>query len=839
MQVPFLADSLDTQMYLAPYMIWSGNSTPSNIAIDTTIVNTKSIEAQIHEQLGNIYVNGIGYSDIVSVISIPLIIALFAFSFPFIFQTINRINDKYASKYISTLFRTSTRYNLFWVTNFFSIIYVLSYGASSLLWKEFILIRYPQIWNCITIFVAFSYVCVVIMFVGYCINFNNPNKLLKIIKRRYYLEKSIVWLQRKWVFCKVLLRVSFRHKDKAGNSIYKSARDTVCRWNNSIPEDNYVSRLIGVASFAVKENDFSLFQNVLSSLDNIIDIERKDYSYWYSRQKDDIIKESAVHYRTMRFFDELLTTYRPFSNAYMPNESIIFKMVGAFDRSKYMSYADSFHLAICMRKMLDSENEALLEKYIDYTRYYFKYLRNLPKVFFIKGGLTEGRADVEKESDKSWNNLCCFHYAVLAYAFDKCKYSLLRTHLERDHYSDYNLYPMTGADVLIRYAHCIKDTWSLHNDKLFERKVDIKSLLNKYTATLLLLIPEIEEMGHSISENLTKEIIDTIESSKSDLEKEMNFIKKNTALLNLYPNLAEANLKDRFSHFLDVIKTAFTLSENGKQEDNKGCRTISFVHGFIGRLLGKTRLNNPKAPRINLYTQKLNEEIINDFAIRFKQLSNDVSRSLPYGLFTSELCGKSAEEMVNPCQMIICKLCFLDKNYYCDGYYLYHEYVEQFSTRLIYLALSSFRKMKIKEVNVKSPNFDIFFERFTKGKRENYVLIGVDSPFESILNISFFGHNRFYEGTVPYINIDSSMRSLLTDLDDYIFFKDSLLIVSKKDLPVIVGFEDDKNTRIDYSDISDESKMQLCVRTTVDAYNKLVFNPNAKIAMVRLKQMNL
>lgn len=195
--------------------------------------------------------------------------------------------------------------------------------------------------------------------------------------------------------------------------------------------------------------------------------------------------------------------------------------------------------------------------------------------------------------------------------------------------------------------------------------------------------------------------------------------------------------------------------------------------------------------------------------------------------------------MVNPCQMIICKLCFLDKNYYCDGYYLYHEYVEQFSTRLIYLALSSFRKMKIKEVNVKSPNFDIFFERFTKGKRENYVLIGVDSPFESILNISFFGHNRFYEGTVPYIRIDSSMRSLLTDLDDYIFFKDSLLIVSKKDLPVIVGLEDDKNIGVDYSDISDESKMQLCVRTTVDAYKKLVFNPNAKIAMVRLKRMNL
>lgn len=840
MQIPFFTDSLDTQLSLAPYMMRYEYSMQSNFDIDTTIINSKSIESQIHNLHDNICVNGIGYSDIVSVISIPLIIALFAFSFPFIFQTINHINDKYASKHISILFRTSTKHKLFWIINSLSIFYVITYGACSLLWKESILVKYSQLWNWIMVFVAFAYACIVMLFVWHCINFNNPDKLLIIIKRRYHIEKYIVKLQQKWVFCKVMLRIFFHYKNKAGNTIYKSARDMVCRMHNSVPEDNYVSRLTGVACFAVKENDFSLLQNVLYSLDNIIDIERRSPdTHRFRERKDDVIKESAVHYRTMRFFDELLTTYKPIPNAFMQNESIIFKMVGAFDRTKYMSYADSFHLAICMRKMLDYGNEALLEKYIDYTQYYFKYLLNLPKVFYIKGGLTKDRDDVEKNSVNSWNYLCCFHYAVLAYAFDKCKYSLLRIHLEKDHYSDYNLYPKTGADVLIRYAYCVNDICLLNNDKLFERKVDIKSLLSKYTATLLLLIPKTVEIGCSISEDVSNKIIKTIESSKSDLEKEMNIIKTNTSLLNLYPNLANANSSERFSHFLDVIKMVFTPSESREIKDNKECCTLSFVHSFIGRLLGKTTPNKPRTRRINLYTQKLNKKIIDDFGFRSKQLNNDISCSLPNGLFTSDLCGKNDEELVNPCLLKIDKLCFLDMEYYSEGYHLYHEYVKLFSTRLIYLALSSFRKMKLKEVNVKPPNFDLFFEKFTKGKRENFVLIGIDSPFEAILNIRSLGRDRFYENTVPYVNIDSSMSPLLTDLDNYIYFKDSLLVVAKKDLPTIVNIGGNKDIMIDHKDISDESKMQLSVRTTVDVHKKLIFNSNAKIAMVRLKRMNL
>ena len=68
----------------------------------------------IVSRLDEISTFGIGFSDVISVIAIPLIIMLFAFAFPFIFDTINHINSKYESKELSGLFEQSRRYKSFW-----------------------------------------------------------------------------------------------------------------------------------------------------------------------------------------------------------------------------------------------------------------------------------------------------------------------------------------------------------------------------------------------------------------------------------------------------------------------------------------------------------------------------------------------------------------------------------------------------------------------------------------------------------------------------------------------------------------------------------------------------
>lgn len=75
-------------------------------------------------------------------------------------------------------------------------------------------------------------------------------------------------------------------------------------------------------------------------------------------------------------------------------------------------------------------------------------------------------------------------------------------------------------------------------------------------------------------------------------------------------------------------------------------------------------------------------------------------------------------------------------------------------------------------------------------------------------------------------------------MEYYDFFKDSLLIVAKSDLPAIEDYSDG-NINVNFHEESDESKMEMNVRTTIDIHKKVVFNKNVEIAMVKIKQMSV
>lgn len=64
----------------------------------------------VHEQIQTISDYGIGFSDVAAHIAIPLIIALFAFAFPFLFTVISHINNKYESENLSKQFFSEPSY---------------------------------------------------------------------------------------------------------------------------------------------------------------------------------------------------------------------------------------------------------------------------------------------------------------------------------------------------------------------------------------------------------------------------------------------------------------------------------------------------------------------------------------------------------------------------------------------------------------------------------------------------------------------------------------------------------------------------------------------------------
>lgn len=80
---------------------------PSAIKIDGIVaVTDTSYDRHLNDLLSlgnNIAKYGVGISDVVATIVFPLIIAIFAFAFPFLFDAINKINSKYKSEILSEL----------------------------------------------------------------------------------------------------------------------------------------------------------------------------------------------------------------------------------------------------------------------------------------------------------------------------------------------------------------------------------------------------------------------------------------------------------------------------------------------------------------------------------------------------------------------------------------------------------------------------------------------------------------------------------------------------------------------------------------------------------------
>lgn len=74
----------------------------------------------------------VGYGDAVADIILPLLIALFAFAMPLLFQVITHINSKYSSEALSKMFESSLAYKTYWAASVISIIFLIAFGIATL-----------------------------------------------------------------------------------------------------------------------------------------------------------------------------------------------------------------------------------------------------------------------------------------------------------------------------------------------------------------------------------------------------------------------------------------------------------------------------------------------------------------------------------------------------------------------------------------------------------------------------------------------------------------------------------------------------------------------------------
>ena len=150
-------------------------------SLGEAITHSVNMQDGLSQQMANLSLQvqsisdfGVGYSDAAAHIAIPLIIALFAFAFPFLFTVITHINNKYNSEYITNMFSAEPSYKSFlWGTGI-SVGYLIIYGALSLVLTGAARVAVMAIltWGCVLI--AGLYSAAILRFVLICIDYNNP-----------------------------------------------------------------------------------------------------------------------------------------------------------------------------------------------------------------------------------------------------------------------------------------------------------------------------------------------------------------------------------------------------------------------------------------------------------------------------------------------------------------------------------------------------------------------------------------------------------------------------------------------------------------------------------------
>lgn len=173
-----MTSDLSQEIQCQSARIDSSYITISNITQNQVELNT-SLDT-ISSQLNTITNYGVGYSDVAAHIAIPLIIALFAFAFPFLFTIISHINNKYESEHITRMFSSESSYKWFLRGAIISAAYLIIVGVSSLCLKGLGYHWLMHALNWSSIVVAGMYSVFIIRFVYTCLDYNNHQEIYNV-----------------------------------------------------------------------------------------------------------------------------------------------------------------------------------------------------------------------------------------------------------------------------------------------------------------------------------------------------------------------------------------------------------------------------------------------------------------------------------------------------------------------------------------------------------------------------------------------------------------------------------------------------------------------------------
>lgn len=731
----------------------------------------------ISAKLSVITENGIGFSDAVSHIAFPLIIALFAFAFTYLFSVITRINEKYGSEHISRMFKSSMPYQCYMCGAAISVGYIILIGVMSLSftgsWHQIFLSAMN--WSCII--VAGAYAAIILWFVSTCLQYDDHYKMLELIEAHYQKDK-----------------------DKT-----PSLNVRTCR-------------LTDLCSYAIRTQNEDLLSTVLRKVNEMQKAEQDakgKYMAFYTMVLYESIVEGFIHYprdgETERSL--LWNWFQTFRRDKLPMTAMVFRMLG---------------------KMVEAVKQgrfSLYEAYMEKCRLGFDYINHIPIEKYAVGSNVKEQKDTDEERLKILRELREVHYIAAAYLFSIGHYEVASVYKKDAGYRRDTLFPSTVSGLLRLYAYCKENQDEesgafYHNytlDKVIGYKYD-RDILEKFTAMMLLLVAlHNEDNGdYIISKTKRKILLD----SKEALVKFGKLWQRHSEIVSLYPVIQERKIVERYEDGLHHLTT-------GEFQDKGVPKSMC---ERIAAIFGKTEKREPWENIFDLKLTTKDEEPIRQL---FNTLLYINRSSLADGLDGGVEDGKNEEIALGKYTFLINKEAVLTPDIW-RNYGVFNEMQQIFRYRYFYVLYEALSNMTINDVTVKRDKFEQMFIKHVGVRGDDYVILDNDSSMDLIVTMdkpkdgAKWSLQQYYKGAY-YYNTARGSSLYLQDLPLVESFNKTILIIRFKDMPTPVTLTDNSKPTVSFKDESNKKDGRATVRITVDPCLVAKYSKNAEIMRVRVK----
>ena len=618
-------------------------------------------------------IDGWGVGQLIAIIAIPLIIAIFAFTVPLLLNAMWKTEAIYQSRQISSMLSTS------WQKKVYFVFIIIS--VATLLFWMFV----PTLAGIITSalpYVTTGLVASAVLFYITVHNYNDPYEVLDHLESQYKREFRWTILRVKCTDCILRIRSFFDKNDKNAQEVW-DLDISVNKHNPYYGVDKlYFMRVLALMRLAISKHDVHLFNFI--SLDEYTFISKIKLR---SLNQDKAVPLYQLADPMFAFYGDAISLVGQSSEPYF-QDSIIRSLCVIFNHSQLPTDSHYMDILKAIARLNGDNGQSFVRRYMKRVNNMYSTIPSIPMIAYIEGRSVEEKKELEKTYRDQWRWIRDIHYMLCAYWWDRSDGALASAFVpSKKRKSPTDILPVNSTEILYQYVCTysdIEENWmrKWYTEQIFDVSIDdMHDLIVRYTAFM---------MNYTANGN-------------------------DDAYVEPLNDLMQKHEKEAILALIDAAKR---MSLDGALPVITKSETVMLSNETNG-----------------VYEQKLNPDLCIALINRLYHCEQYIKQPVVAGLFREETVVCDSEENLGEYVVIFNKEIFLQTAVEAKYVYNIVRYIEKdLFCRYVHAWFTSVGQMNVKEVSWKLAHFCRNLFNYMHGESKQYVVVSFDGTVDSFFH---------------------------------------------------------------------------------------------------------